>query len=438
MEVGAARPGSKLERVSSRIKRKLIHPNRGGNLVGVRFSPDGKRILAADYPGGVIQVWDTETGRQLAKIDTGRGYKESLRHPAISRDWKTVYVVREKAQNRGTPIEKDGKRLFRFEFDSDVKAWDLETGQLRATFRHSPPRWIIGDMALSPDGATLITNENLSGEWEGGPKRAISVWDVKTRQCRPLCEGWYVGGVLSPDGKTVAVTDGDDADYPFTARVSLFDVATAKKRLAIPVAEKFANVQPTFSPDGTVLVCQVRVWASRTNLRSFQQNLKFWDVASGRELDSFAADKNIQFGEQSFSADGKLVAISQADGTVPAKLHFLESSSGKLIRTMTFDAKSVVGGRAFSHDGKWLAVLSQRVDRPLILMMVGGRVEDFPQPHLHLIDTKSGEVKETLIAPQGMPHDACFSPDGKTLATTGHGAVLLWDLTRPPGTAQKE
>jgi len=39
-----------------------------------------------------------------------------------------------------------------------------------------------------------------------------------------------------------------------------------------------------------------------------------------------------------------------------------------------------------------------------------------------------GEIRETLIAPPGFPGSACFSPDGKTLATGGRGKVHLWDV----------
>ena len=54
--------------------------------------------------------------------------------------------------------------------------------------------------------------------------------------------------------------------------------------------------------------------------------------------------------------------------------------------------------------------------------------------HIHLIDVATGEILETLIAPQGFPRSACFSPDGRTLATGGLGRVLLWNLSKPPGT----
>ena len=64
IEIVAPKPGPKPEAVSPRLTRALIHPNKTSTLVGLRYSPDGKRLMAGDYPGGVIQVWDAETGQQ--------------------------------------------------------------------------------------------------------------------------------------------------------------------------------------------------------------------------------------------------------------------------------------------------------------------------------------------------------------------------------------
>ena len=100
-----------LEEVSSRLKGSLIHPNRESQIVGIRYSADGKRLVAGDYPGGVVQLWDVETGRQLEKIETGYGYKSTYDYFFLSPDWKSVFTWREKRiPNR---IEKDGKRFFR-------------------------------------------------------------------------------------------------------------------------------------------------------------------------------------------------------------------------------------------------------------------------------------------------------------------------------------
>jgi WD40 repeat protein len=89
----------------------------------------------------------------------------------------------------------------------------------------------------------------------------------------------------------------------------------------------------------------------------------------------------------------------------------------------------IASGCTFSPDGKWLVVITR-----LYPDKRGEDMDprDLPQPRIHLIEAATGTIRETLIAPQSSSNNACFSPDGRTLATDGHGRVLLWDMTKLP------
>lgn len=41
------------------------------SLTKVEFSPNGKRILGSDIPGGVIALWDVASGNRLTTIEAG-------------------------------------------------------------------------------------------------------------------------------------------------------------------------------------------------------------------------------------------------------------------------------------------------------------------------------------------------------------------------------
>src|SRR5438132_1451119 len=82
----------KLAAVSPGLKRELIHPNKGSVLYGIRFTPDGKRIIAGDYPGGIVALWDVETGKRLTTIETGYGYRGTADYFFTTPDWKTLFV----------------------------------------------------------------------------------------------------------------------------------------------------------------------------------------------------------------------------------------------------------------------------------------------------------------------------------------------------------
>jgi WD40 repeat protein len=422
--------------VSPRLKRELIHPGKSGSTYGLRFSPDGKRIIAAGGPGGVVQVWDVATGKQLTKVETGGdGYQVSSFF--VSPDWKTLYRARGK--RRVERVERGGKLLLRWHLDGDVRAWDLSTGRLKRTYRHRPPREVLG-MELSPDGRRFVTFDWLPGTYESRPKRAVSVWDVATGKSRDLPEGLDFSGVLSPDGRSLAITAAGEDIY--TRAVKLFDTATGREKLSIPVRGRNVRVDlACFSRDGRLLVGDERAFARPKERQDWQSRLKWWDTASGREVAAFAGtgETNDAFIGPQFSPDGRTLAALNWRGA-KRQLFLFDVPSRRLARTLTLGEKPkgqnlIAAGPAFSPDGKWLAIITRRApENP-----AGERLDasDLPQPRIHLIDAASGEVRETLVAPQGIPQALCFSPDGRTLATGSSGKVLLWDLTSPPGTAAR-
>jgi WD40 repeat protein len=300
-----------------------------------------------------------------------------------------------------------------------VRAWDLATGELRETYKHTPPRG-VNAIVLSPDGSTFATFEELAGEADGGPAGAASLWDVKAKTYRPLSANLQSWAVYTPDGKTLAApAKGKDGRVDM---IKLIDMESARERLSIPIGEKEAELgYIALSPDGKLLVGQVR--AKTGNL------LRLWDPATGREVGSFEGEKKCVFMLMEFSPDGRFLAATNWRGE-QGKLFLFDLSNRRLVRTVALGEKATVHRPAFSPDGKWVAVATQLI--PEDFQPEKTAAEDVPQPRIHLVEVASGTERETLVAPPGFPASLCFSPDGKTLATSGNGRVLLWDLTKPP------
>jgi WD40 repeat protein len=416
------------------IRAELIHPNRRGILVGIRYSSDGRRIIAGDDPSSTIQTWDVATGRQLAKIEVGRF--PNYQYFAPTPDCAVVYTPHGPGQRR-TRFERDGKVWTRFEFDGSVQAWDTETGRLLRMFRHTPPRG-IRIMWLSPDGSTFVTYEELPGDWPNDPGWTKSLWDVKSNRYRVLQTDATGPVLFARDGQTLAL-----ADYHRERRTTslrLLDVATVREKRSIPVAPPNTTVAlKSFTPDGKVLIGSFWTYPGPGEQKSpAQAGVKCWDTGSGREVASFPMTPPASRFAPQLSPDGKtLVVASWHDQEANLLIFDLPGrklrKSVPLVDRVVGNQELVVQQPAVSPDGRSVAVITQAF--PAAAGNNRLEPEDTPQPRTHLIDVRAGAVRQVLVAPQGFSASACFSPDGKTLAVGGLGKVLLWDLTPTPSAA---
>src|SRR5262245_12220465 len=71
MEIVAAAPDPQVATVSSQLQGELTLPSKKGMLQGLRFSPDGKRLVAGDPSAGIIQIWDVAKKKPLTTIEAG-------------------------------------------------------------------------------------------------------------------------------------------------------------------------------------------------------------------------------------------------------------------------------------------------------------------------------------------------------------------------------
>lgn len=423
--VAPKRTNLKLEAVSARLKQELIHPNRGGTLHGLRFSPDGKQLIAGDYPGGVVVVWDVASAQQLTTLETGYGLRSSANTFFVSPDWTTVYGSH--GRRKRELVEQDGKRMSRWQFDGDVTAWDLPAGTVRRTYQHQPPRGIL-HMQLSADGNRFLTFEEVPGTYALGPKQAISVWHAGTGEHRTLAEDTQSFGLFSPDGKRIALTDTSADGY--ARALKLFDAGAGRELWSVPVADKFAWLDVSaFSPDGRHILGAYSVFPKANQYDNGDSWLKWYDATDGREVAAFAVGKNENVQRCRFSPDGRTLAALFGRRSEKTRLSVFRAADQKLLKSIalgegTKEERFVAMSPAFSPDGSRLALITQRV--PTRAADLDPR--DVPQGRVLLIDVAAGEVRETIVLPQGFPRSLAFSPDGKLLATGGLGRVLLWDV----------
>lgn len=141
------------------------------------FSPDGGRVVSGGGVGGMLRLWDIESGRLLRTFE---GHSNVVASTAFS---------------------PDGARVLSGSWDGTLKLWDTESGKLLRTFeRHSG--W-VNSVKFSPDGRRLLS---------GGSDKKINLWDAETGQLVRSLEGhaYKVNSVaFSPDGARIISGSAD-------------------------------------------------------------------------------------------------------------------------------------------------------------------------------------------------------------------------------------
>jgi WD40 repeat protein/DNA-binding SARP family transcriptional activator len=376
-------------------------------------SGDGRRFALASRDGAVRM------------LDLGSGAVRRLRGRLAA------------AGNVHMTFGPDASTLVAADESGEIVAWDVARGAIRERF--PGPEGDIHGLAVSSDGRTLynVAPDARMRIWDlAGDRRLDTRFDAGP----PLViedDQSPKGVALSPDGRTVAITQLDGS-------VNLVDARTLETRASVRSPSRPA-LGVDFSPDGRLLAvtgegARVTLWDARTlapagelkGLRGYSQEVVFspdgelvaaggdhdgrqrvlvWDVRARRPT---GAEFGIYGASLAFSPDGRLLAANGLEDPVEVR----DARSGRLVARL--DTGDFVRTVAFSPDGRLLAVgryggtvrfYSTRAWRPV------GRVLDGHQARISAL---------------------VFSGDGRTLATGAvDGTVRLWsvDTQRPIGAA---
>jgi WD40 repeat protein/serine/threonine protein kinase len=383
--------------------RKHVLHEPTGAVVGTIYSPDRKRLAILIVSGRP----DTGAIRTRVKLLDAAGMTEQ----------KTSFVV--KGFVVALAFSPDGRQLVTGTINprdpdhpSAVQVWEADTGRLlRALanrFEH------VTRIALSPDGARLVTSERPAPGEKGDVMR---LWDVESgKPLRALDLRTAPGSsvAFSPDGRSLAIATAGGLVHVFSR---------ADGALRYTVQDSLEITAVAFSPDGKYLATG-GADTDRAGARS--ASVRLWDAGTGKRAATFKGYAGVHPESLVFSPDSKTLVTQSEEGSV-AVWAVVQARQKYL----------VLGQDLPALQGHMQPIISLVAAPDGKTLYTGGR-----DKLIKVWDLATGRVRATLSGHTEPVAVLALSPNGKVLASgsggpedrlgrrswrSQPGELILWD-----------
>ncbi len=379
-----------------------------GPVVGLAFSADGKTLAA--IRGGDVMLWDSRTGRQIAKHALPDVSLAALDHSpdgkllaAAGSDAKVHLLDANKLTPQGQLACEDAVTALRFGVDAGrllvntrqatLQVWDVTTRQRR---RKYPGLSVLAmSFARGVDRCVLLTSSRVRREVDLGLDHVPSGVVLNVPGTAGDCD-------FSPDSRRLA------AVTPSAARV--WDIASGENIMNLVGEGRFAEAV-AFSPTGD-------------SIATGGEGIAVWNLDTRVVGVAISPQRAGEIHALVFSPDGSMLASRDRRGNIC----LWESATGRLISAVYVRGGNYTRRPAFSADGRVLVAIVSTAE-PGVTRRVTGWDAFTGRPVWHLADDPLQTVS------------CAIGGDGRTLLTGDRfGLTTIWDWERlmeiefgPPG-----
>ena len=343
----------------------------GDDVANVRFSDDGRRLLAATGFLRLTTVWDIESGAEVAQIDLGNG---------------SDYAV--DVDSRGRTIVSAGR-------DNALRRWDVDGS--RSYLKRTPIDLAPACFVTPASGGQFVAYTHCVRGLDD-PARTYSVLEVPTRhvsRALSLGNGFTLGGgSWDPETGQYLVALGGTV-FPFDGHTGRVGIGRRPASLEVTEVDH--------SPDG-----------SRVVMAELSGRVSMLDARSLREIGT-AVEIGGSVCCVSAGADNR-TAFALGGASDPDLSPFAPATHWSLV---DLAAGEVLDSGALGLEAGTWAALSPTGRHAAVGGADGSVV---------VIDLHSGEPVRPPVDTDQVAFWVAFSPDGSRFVT-GHGlgSVVLWD-----------